>query len=118
MRARHLHFLVPGPNCHTEFLTFSLLRAFFLPRAPHLQAAGGAARAAADALGARAALAAELPKELDGGTGGMAEDAEEIPRRPVFSVGAREKLKLEADRLAAREQTRPSRPRNQRRSKF
>ena len=35
-------------------------------------AAGGATRAAADALGARAALAAELPKELDGGTGGMA----------------------------------------------
>jgi hypothetical protein len=52
-------------------------------------AAGAAAKAAADALGARAALAAELPKETDGGTGGMAEDAEEIPGRPVFSVGAR-----------------------------
>ena len=37
--AHYMHFLVPGPNCHTEFLTFSLLRAFFLPRAPHLQAA-------------------------------------------------------------------------------
>ena len=37
--AHYLHFLVPGPNCHTEFLTFSLLRALFLPRAPHLQAA-------------------------------------------------------------------------------
>ena len=100
MRALY-DFLVPGPNCHTKFLTFSLLRAFFLPRAPHLQAAGGAARAAADALGARAALAAELPKELDGGTGGMAEDAEEIPRRPVFSVGAREKLKTRGGSLSS-----------------
>ena len=40
---------------------------------------GAAAEAAADALGARAALAPELPKELGGGAGGMAEDAEEIP---------------------------------------
>jgi hypothetical protein len=40
-----------------------------------------AAKAAANALGARAALAAELPKEPEGGTGGMAEDAEEIPGR-------------------------------------
>jgi hypothetical protein len=53
-------------------------------------AAGAAAKAAADALGARAALAAELPKEPDGSTGGIAEDAEEIPGRPVFRVGARE----------------------------
>ena len=30
--AHYMHFLVPGPNCHTEFLTFFLLRAFFLPR--------------------------------------------------------------------------------------
>jgi tubulin beta len=37
--AHYLHFFVPGPTCHTEFLTFSLLRALFLPRAPHLQAA-------------------------------------------------------------------------------
>jgi hypothetical protein len=39
MRARHLHFHVPGPIYHKEFLTFSLLRALFLPRAPHLRAA-------------------------------------------------------------------------------
>ena len=31
--AHYMHFLVPGPNCHTEFLTFSLLRALFLPHA-------------------------------------------------------------------------------------
>jgi len=37
--AHYLHFLVPGPNRHTEFLTFFLLRALFLPRSPHLQAA-------------------------------------------------------------------------------
>ena len=53
-------------------------------------AAGTAAKAAADALGARTALAPELPKEPGGGAGGMAEDAEKIPGRPMFSVGARE----------------------------
>jgi chemosensory pili system protein ChpA (sensor histidine kinase/response regulator) len=52
-------------------------------------AAGAAAKAAADAPGAQAALAPELLKEPGGGAGGMAEDAEEIPGRPVFSVGAR-----------------------------
>ena len=41
----------------------------------------------ADALGAQTALAPELPKEPGGGANGMAEDAEEIPGRPVFSVG-------------------------------
>jgi hypothetical protein len=51
--------------------------------------AGAAVKAAADALGAQAALAPVLPKEPGGGVGGMAEDAEEIPGRPVFSVGAR-----------------------------
>jgi hypothetical protein len=55
-------------------------------------AARAAAKAAADALGARAALAPELPKEPYGADG-MAEDAEEIPGRPVFNVGAREELK-------------------------
>jgi membrane protein involved in colicin uptake len=50
-------------------------------------AAGAAAKAAADALGARAALASELPKEPSGCAGGMAEDAEKTPGRPVFSVG-------------------------------
>jgi hypothetical protein len=35
-------------------------------------AAGAAAKAAADALGARATLAPELPKEAFGGAGGMA----------------------------------------------
>jgi hypothetical protein len=53
-------------------------------------AAGVAAKAAADSLGARAALTSELPKKPCGGADGMAEDAEEIPGRPVFSVGARE----------------------------
>jgi hypothetical protein len=36
IRARHLHFHVPGPIYHTEFLTFFLLRALFLLRPPHL----------------------------------------------------------------------------------
>ena len=44
-------------------------------------AAEAAAKTSAEALCARAALAAELPKEPEGGTGGMAEDAEEIPGR-------------------------------------
>jgi hypothetical protein len=39
-------------------------------------------------------LAPELPKEPGGGAGGIVEGAEEIPGRPVFSVGAREKLKI------------------------
>ena len=45
-------------------------------------AAGAAAKAAADAPGAEAALSPELSKEPGGGAEGMAEDAEEIPRRP------------------------------------
>jgi hypothetical protein len=49
---------------------------------------GAAAKAAADELGARAALVPELPKEPGGGADGMVEDAEEIPGLPVFSVGA------------------------------
>jgi hypothetical protein len=53
-------------------------------------AAEAVAKAAADALSARAALAAELPEEPDDGTGGMAKGAEEIPGRPVFRMGARE----------------------------
>jgi hypothetical protein len=64
-------------------------------------AAGGAAKAATDALGARAAFAAELPKQPDGGTGGMAEDVEGIPGRPVFSVGAREELKTRGGSLSS-----------------
>jgi hypothetical protein len=56
-------------------------------------AAGAATKAAADALGARTALAPELPKEPDGGADGMAENAEELPGRPMFSVKAREELK-------------------------
>ena len=43
-----------------------------------------------NAPGAEAASSPELPKEPGGGADGMAEDAEEIPGRPVFSVGARE----------------------------
>jgi hypothetical protein len=64
-------------------------------------AAGAAAKAAADALGVRAALAAELPREPDGGTGGMAEDAEETPGRPVFSLGVREELKIRGGSLSS-----------------
>jgi hypothetical protein len=51
--------------------------------------AAAAAKAAADKLGARATLAPQLPKEHGGGAGGMADDAEEIPGRPVFCVGGR-----------------------------
>jgi hypothetical protein len=53
-------------------------------------AAGAAAKAAADALGARTALTSELPKEPGGSVDGMAEDAEEIPGRPMFSGGGGE----------------------------
>jgi hypothetical protein len=63
-------------------------------------AAGDAAKAAADAPGAEAALTPELPKETGGGADGMAEDAKEIPRRPVFSVGAREELKTRGGSLS------------------
>jgi hypothetical protein len=80
--------------------------------------AGAAAKVAIDALGARAALAPELPKEPGGGADGKAEDAEEIPGRPVFSVGAREELKTRGGRSAAREQMWQSRQRDQHRSKF
>jgi hypothetical protein len=64
-------------------------------------AAGAAAEAAADALGARTALAPELPKEPGGGADGMAEDAEEVPGRPMFSVGAREELKTRRGSLSS-----------------
>jgi hypothetical protein len=64
-------------------------------------AAGVAAKAAADALGARTALAPELPKEPGGGAGGMAEDAKDIPGRPVFSVGVREELKTRGGSLSS-----------------
>jgi hypothetical protein len=80
--------------------------------------AGAAAKVTIDALGARAALAPELPKEPCGGADGKAEDAEEIPGRPVFSVGAREELKTRGGCSAAREQTWQSRQRDQHRSKF
>jgi hypothetical protein len=46
-------------------------------------------------------LAAELPKEPDGGTGGMAEEAEENPGRPMCGVGAREKLKTRGGSLSS-----------------
>jgi hypothetical protein len=64
-------------------------------------AAGAAAKAAAGALGARTALAPELPKEPGGGADGMAEDVEEIPGRPMFSVGAREELKTRGGSLSS-----------------
>ena len=64
-------------------------------------AAGAAAKAVAAALGARTALANELPKEFGGGAGGMAEDAEEIPGRPVFCVGGREELKTRGGSLSS-----------------
>ena len=68
-----------------------------------------AAKAAADALGAQAALASELPKEPGGGAGGMAEDAEEIPGRPMVSVGARVRV-LAATASAAATSVRSSGP--------
>jgi hypothetical protein len=83
------------------------------PAAEASAAAGAAAKAAADALGARTALAPELSKVPCDGADGMAEDAEEIPGRPVFCVGARGNLKLEAVCSA-----RQSRPKDQYRSKF
>jgi hypothetical protein len=46
-------------------------------------------------------LAPELPKESGGGAGGMAEDAEEIPGRSVFSVGAREEWKNRGGSLSS-----------------
>jgi hypothetical protein len=64
-------------------------------------AAGAAAKDAADALGTRAALVPELPKEPGDSAGGMAEDAEEIPGRPMFSVGAREELKTRGGSLSS-----------------
>jgi hypothetical protein len=63
-------------------------------------AAGAAAKAAADALGARTALAPELPKVPGSGADGMAEDAEEIPGRPIFSVGGRVELKTRGGSLS------------------
>jgi hypothetical protein len=63
--------------------------------------AGAAAKAAADALGARKALAPELPKEPGGGADGMAEDAKEIPGRPMFSVGGREEFKTRGGSLSS-----------------
>jgi hypothetical protein len=61
---------------------------------------GGVAKATADAPGAQAALAPELPKGPCGDAGGMVEDAEEIPGRPVFSVGA---LPIENSRQIAQQ---------------
>ena len=47
-------------------------------------------------------MAAELPKESDGGTGGMTEGAEEISGRPpVFRMGAREELKTRGGSLSS-----------------
>jgi hypothetical protein len=66
-------------------------------------AAGAAAKAAADALGARAALAPGLSKEPCGGADGMAEDAEEVPGRPMFSVGAREEFQTRGGSLSSEE---------------
>jgi hypothetical protein len=57
-------------------------------------AAGGAVKAAAEVLGARAALAPELPKGPCCGASSMAEGAKETPGRPVFSVGFREEVKI------------------------
>ena len=46
-------------------------------------------------------LAPELPKEPGGGAGGMAEEDEEIPGRPVFCVGGREELKTRGGSLSS-----------------
>jgi hypothetical protein len=68
-------------------------------------AAKAAAKAADNALGARTALAPELPKEPGGGAEGMAEDAEEIPGRPMFNVGAREGFMNTASKLGPHTQS-------------
>ena len=81
-------------------------------------AAGAAAKAAADAPGAEAAFAPELPKEPGGGANGMAEDAKEIPGRPVLRVGSREELKIRGGSLSSEGETRQPRPRDQHRSSF
>ena len=64
-------------------------------------AAGATSKANADAPGARAALAPELPKEPGGGAGGMAKDAEETLGRPEFSDWAREELKTRGGSLSS-----------------
>jgi hypothetical protein len=64
-------------------------------------AAGTAAKASADAPGTEAALTPELQTEPGSGAGGIAEDAEEIPWRPMFSVGAREELKTRGGSLSS-----------------
>jgi hypothetical protein len=46
-------------------------------------------------------LTPELPKKPGGGAGGMTEDAEEIPGRPVFAVGHREELKTRGGLLSS-----------------
>ena len=61
-------------------------------------AAGAAAKATANAPVAEAVLSPELLKEPGGGADGMAEDAEEVPGWPMFSVGAREELKTRGPR--------------------
>jgi len=43
----------------------------------------------------------ELPEEPGGGAGGIPEDTEEIPGRPMFSVGAREELKTRGGSLSS-----------------
>jgi hypothetical protein len=40
-------------------------------------------------------------KEPGGGAGGMAEDADKIPGRPVFCVGGREELKTRGGSLSS-----------------
>jgi hypothetical protein len=65
-------------------------------------AAGAATKAAADAPGAEAAVVPEMPKEPGGATEGIAEDADEIPGRPLFSVGAREELKSRGGSLSSK----------------
>jgi hypothetical protein len=65
-------------------------------------AAGGATKAAANALCARAALEPELPKEPGGGAGGIAEDLEETPGQPVLSVGTRKELKTRGKSLSSK----------------
>jgi hypothetical protein len=46
-------------------------------------------------------LAAELLKKPGGGAGGMAEEDEEIPGRPVFCVGGREEFKTRGGSLSS-----------------
>jgi len=63
---------------------------------------GGGVKGLATRAGAnRTDLHIGAMKETGGGAGGMAEDADKIPGRPVFCVGGREELKTRGGSLSS-----------------